>query len=674
MQYQIYYTGSIFEGSPHRIIYATDLSCLSLYSFTDPLYFETFELDLNRGVLTLEFNKNVSVDSIDGSALTFLSVMTGSITNGHAVLGTGCYSFLGCSDGPLVVVSLSEDDQNAIKANKDLCTNVSNCYVVFNDNLVTDLGGYAVRVPKSSSPTRATWFTPDVTPPRLVAFGFNFNDKTIYLQFSESVDRDTFNISNGDLVIYNPSVHNFTVDVNMATETGNIGVNVFNYSTVLVLEAVSVVDAIIHKIPRESIVDTYIDMYDSIIQDYSGNRAHPDEDVPLFWSIGEEALAISVDYNFVYDMHTESLRITFPCQAPDLYPGDNVAVFNGEPALASHMYTMASEYCSGYSSDVVCYLTHNLTKEFVLQANITDSEADLWALTESFCEEGGTLSVRVDEIDEETTPVKLLAFTMDMNEGRIQLTFDSLISSTVDVTQVSLQSEGDSNIQSVTLSPDSQYELSDWLLNIYLTDDDLKSMEQLQVAGSITSSYVCIGTGVVSDLYGNNAEEVPCNGALQAERYIRATPPVPTVLEGFLFNCETGRLQLNFSQLVYTKTLRLNQAILLNERGDTYKLWKGDYAVEYTASVDILLSSYDLDMIHGMNGFLVNSNFIYLNHTEMLVYDVNDKLLNVTERVLSAGPMTRACRCHAGYRLNTDQTTCIGECVFVVMVRVCTYL
>ena len=621
------------------------------------MYFESFELDLNHGLLTLGFNKNVSVNSMDVTALTFLSVGTAPVADGHRVLRAECLHFLGCVDGPTVVVELSQNDRDIMSFNRILCTGAQNCYITFNSSLIKDFGGYPVKL--SDPPVLlVNDYTADTNLPHLLTFGLDFSNKYLYLHFNEAVDPDTFNLEPNQLFLHNPKAYDFVHDVYSAGE--NAVISAQNYSTVIVISAATAVNAFTLRVYREDIYSAYLELNGGIIADYAGNRVQNIHGVPVNMDIGSEALTFTVDYRFVYDVGSESLRISFPCAAPENYLGEEFTVFNDNPTIANETYNMVTEYCGGYSNDLVCYLTDDLVKDFFFNGTIGDTKDDLWALVRSFCDEGGTLLVPADEVDPDTTPATLVAFTMDMNEGRIQLTFDNLLTSEVDVTQVKLQREEADDTHSLTLSSDSRYEVDGWQVNIYFTDADLTRLNQLAVAQTISSSYMCIGTGTASDLYGNNVNEIPCKGALQADKYIRAAPPVPTVLEAFSFNCETGRLDLSFSQHVNTKTLDLTKAVLLNERGDKYRLWKGDFDIGYLLTVQVNLSAADISTIRGMNGFLVNSGYIYLSIAESLAYDVNDMLLNVTvDQLAVSNPIP--CSCHIGYKLTQDRADCEGE-------------
>jgi hypothetical protein len=625
-----------------------------------PLYLEQFDLDLNRGELTLGFNKNVSVSTIDATVVSFLPSGSVSSDNEHTILVADCLDSLGCVDGPTVTLQLSYDDRDIISSNRVLCTRSQDCYLTFNASLVEDFGGYQVKA--SSAPVlQVNRYTADAYSPHLLSFGLDFSNKSIYLHFSEAVDPNTFRLGPNELTLKNPRAFNFSHDVYRSGENAVMGA--YNYSTVIVISAASILNLFITEVYREDIYSSSLELNAGIIADYAGNRVQNAHSTPVYMDTGSEALTVTVDYNFVYDVGSESLRISFPCSAPEDYPGNNFTVFNDKPTVANQTYTMVTEYCGGYSNDIVCYLTDDQVRTFVNEGNIADTKDDLWAVVQSFCSEQGSLSVPADEVKEDTTPVKLVAFTMDMNVGKIQLTFDSVLSSTVDVTQVKLQREESDDTLSVTLSADSRYDVAGWQLNIYFTTADRALLMQRQVAQTIASSYLSIGTAVVGDFYGNQAEEVSTFGALQAERYIGAVAPVPTTLDAFSFDCVAGQLDLTFSQLVYTKTLDLTRAALVNERGERYLLYRGDFTIGYFSTVHVNLSDADMTTIRGMNGFLVNSNHIYLSFTQALVYDVNDLLLNVTvDQLLASSAVT--CSCHTGYRLTDDQTDCedIDEC------------
>ena len=328
---------------------------------------------------------------------------------------------------------------------------------------------------------------------------------------------------------------------------------------------------------------------------------------------------------------------------------------------------MEQEYYFGDRSVFSYFFPDELIRELAPFDDIAKTVDNTFIrIQEPFCGEEGQIVVRASQYDIVSDIIHLVAFTLDMDQLTLQLTFDNLLdyNSPVDPSPVKIQSSETSDTFSVSLSSSSQYEIIDWRVDINLAESDVATLRDQGIARDITSSHLSIQSDVVRDIFGRNVEVIPENNALRAQRYVAGVPPEPTTLDAFSFDCTSGLLGLTFSQRVNTKTFDLTQLWLENERGTVFSVWRGTYTEEYTVTSSILLDPVALTDIHGMLGFLVNTEYIYLSHSMNLVYDINDNLLNVTipRLQLSSG---QACPCQIGYELSPNATYCVGECMRV---------
>ena len=622
----------------------------------DPLFLTSFNLDLDTGHFVLSFNKNVSASTVRPSALTLYGTSNTSTGPAHTIMSAECTEEIGCLDGPSVVLALSDDDLNTIKSYPNLCTERSNCFLMFESSLVVDLGGYPI---KEDNISKATQVTADATPPNLLGVGLDFsNDGAIYLMFSEAVDPSTFNISGIQLLLQNGPSRNYTFDV---SNVDSVSVNgTYNISTVVAIVADGILDNMIENVLRNLLQETSFSVSSGIIKDYAGLDARPASGLPLYRSDGEEALTLKIDYPFVFDMETQSFRVTFPCAVPDRFAGRNFTIVNNEVPVATQMFEMTDDYYGGYQKDLVFYLTDDAIKNIVNLADIGTTTANTFVfISKSFCDEQGPLLVQATEVSPTTQQLELVAFTVDLSQSKLQLTFDSLLGDVVDVSQITLQKEENSDQFNHTFLGNS-FAVLDWRLDVVLSPEDLTMMRTFGIAQSISDSFVTVGPNVARDLYGNGVNPILSNSGLQAARFIGAVEPQPTTLQSFSFNCDSGGLQLTFSQFIYTATLDLTKAMLMNERGDSLTLFDGEYEIEYTNIIDITLPLDAISTIRSTPGFLVSSEHIYLRVEEALVYDINDLLLNVENDTLPASSAV-GCPCVKGYILNGNMTDCDGE-------------
>jgi hypothetical protein len=177
--------------------------------------FVSFDVDMNatwnRAVLTLRFDETVSAGSVDPKQLT-LQNKDGS----HFLQLTGgtCKSL----DGTSIEITLSSEDLNRLKADRDLVTSTyrissvatpgqessettetltvtENTYLSGTDLLVKDTSNTSIsnNFVFEFSAKKAKGYTEDKTAPRLDNFTLDMTINTLILTFSETVDLLTFN-------------------------------------------------------------------------------------------------------------------------------------------------------------------------------------------------------------------------------------------------------------------------------------------------------------------------------------------------------------------------------------------------------------------------------------------------------------------------------------------------
>ena len=634
---------------------------LCVSSFTDPLLLEAFSLDMDTGALTLSFNKNVSAHNVDPTAITLMSGLQG--LQSHSVLWAECDEDRGCTDAPSVTIYFSQDDQNYLKQNTLLCTAVDNTFMSFESSVIIDLGGYNVKIvhPGTSNKLQASKHIEDTTPPQLVSFDMDVDSATFYLRFSEAVDAETFSITTaGQLVLKNPVADGFSVDF-FGTDWYSNGSE--SISTVVVLVAEEVVGEVIPVLYRQQTEHSLLDSSGGLVEDWNANVQAPTSDSPVVNLDGLHLLTLLADYPFVFDRASHAFLITFPCEVPIVYAAESVELMNNDPYRATRIYPMNQEYYYGEGSVFSYYLPDELIREIAPLDDIAKGVGNTFLrIKEPFCGEEGQIVVRASQYDITSDVIHLVAFTLDMDQLTLQLTFDNLLDygSPMQPSLVTIQSDESSDRFHVSLSSESQYEIIDWRVDVNLAESDVAALRDQGIARDITTSYLSLQSDVVFDLYGRGAEVIPTTRAIQAERYIAGVPPQPTTLDAFSFDCSSGLLSLTFSQRVYTKTFDLTQLWLENERGTQFSVWKGSYAEEYTSTPTIQLDPVALGDLRGMLGFLVNTQYIYLRYSEDLVYDINDNLVDATRpRLHLMGG--QECPCHIGYKLSSDATDCVGK-------------
>ena len=152
-------------------------------------------LDLDSGVLRLEFDETVSLESFNPSLITLqntASAPTQSITLSGGV-----------STRPIstaILLELIDTDTNTIKALTNLLTDATNSFISFPSSLVHDMH-YNPISPVSPSAARAiSPLTPDTTDPVMYKFDLDLNTGLLLLYFDETVDLSTLSVSSLSLL------------------------------------------------------------------------------------------------------------------------------------------------------------------------------------------------------------------------------------------------------------------------------------------------------------------------------------------------------------------------------------------------------------------------------------------------------------------------------------------
>ena len=148
----------------------------------------TFSLDMNIGTLNLTFSETIEASTFNVSSIRLVNRASG-FTSYH----NPSSSYSSTEDSPIVVVTLIDDNLNAIKAISDLASSASNTYLIFETTIAQDkTGNHAVPIP-SNSAQAVTGYTTDRTSPLLDFFILNMTSGELIFTFIETVCASSFN-------------------------------------------------------------------------------------------------------------------------------------------------------------------------------------------------------------------------------------------------------------------------------------------------------------------------------------------------------------------------------------------------------------------------------------------------------------------------------------------------
>ena len=148
---------------------------------------EAFDLDLNRGTLTLSFDDVMDIQSLRPTQIQLLSYPNDTLFS--YTLQGGYYEAVSPDlwDDYNVTFYLEFDDLNAIKILTELATEPDNTYISITRDVMDDIYRQKSQPVLPSNALKVQTFTPDTKPPELLNYTLDIDSGLLSLTFSEAV-------------------------------------------------------------------------------------------------------------------------------------------------------------------------------------------------------------------------------------------------------------------------------------------------------------------------------------------------------------------------------------------------------------------------------------------------------------------------------------------------------
>ena len=147
---------------------------------------DSFDLDLDNGVLTLVFNESVNITSFDMTQLTLQSDRSGPSST-YTIIGGVPTQRLSTT----IDLSLLVSDLNAIKALPGLASLRSNTYLSITSATIKDMNDKNVLPRPMSDALLVADYTEDETGPTITGFDLNYDSGVLTIYFDETIDLAT---------------------------------------------------------------------------------------------------------------------------------------------------------------------------------------------------------------------------------------------------------------------------------------------------------------------------------------------------------------------------------------------------------------------------------------------------------------------------------------------------
>jgi hypothetical protein len=144
------------------------------------------ELDMNAGILTVNFTETVKASSLNASLIGF-----GSSTVSGALVTVDDDSVISTTDADQVTIQLSNDTLNALKLDARVATSNSDTVVVVAASGVLDMNLVEI----AAQVVDGVDFVEDETDPELESFELDMHNGVISMTFTEAVNVDTFEVT-----------------------------------------------------------------------------------------------------------------------------------------------------------------------------------------------------------------------------------------------------------------------------------------------------------------------------------------------------------------------------------------------------------------------------------------------------------------------------------------------
>ena len=473
---------------------------------------------------------------------------------------------LTASDGPEITIQLSKTDLDAVKTDRLLCVSKSTCFVMLSAAFLTDIAGNTLNPTTSANANlNAQRFTFDVTAPRLVSFGLDMEARTLTLRFDEPVSSVSLRAT--ALTVMGASSSKRTVLAGGSTVSPDGSVIVVDLLTTDINE-------IKRKDYGLALNDTFLAITSGDISDMAiapnpvaavtvaspmaATSYTPDSTQPrlLAFALDLNAGQITLDFSEPIRAAT-SLRVPkFALQSTSSSSAVSVTLVTG--TLAAGAVDGVSRFALILSTqDMEAIKVRTQLATTLSNTYLTMEDMAITDMTGNAAEViSASSALMASSIVEDVSPTVLQAFTLNMDNATLLLTFsDVVLSSTLKVQGITVQDAAQARtshtlMSSRTSSPNGLHVL------VELSREDLLELNSLpQLAKSRANTFITISAITIDDIYGRNMFATVDGRGLQASVFVAdSTPPAIT---RFSFNLGSEELSIDFSEAVVPGSLNM---------------------------------------------------------------------------------------------------------------------
>ena len=576
------------NGNDVTAIYST--TALKASTFVQDMVRPTidrFQVDMNAGLLEIDFSEAVSIFYLQPIHLTLLDCCYYSESNNfsnssiynHTLTGGACIHF----DQTKFTCSLTNIDFNEIKL-QNICTDIHqarDCCLTIEDPIF-DLSNNSVLPIFEGCGFPVDIFIPDNTPPNVLEFAeFNLNEGTITMNLDETINSGSFILSTIDLqsFIRNP-ISMFTLTSSYLTSP-NSDIITFQLTT-----------SDIHSIKLLPDLcsdqnNCWLSFSNLFLLDMANNTINP---ISSFNAIAATKFTDDITppnlLSYSFNLQSDFIRLTFdePVSAKSLRP-TSLVIQNNNSSLASTLsYTLTGGYSSDSDGSIISlflsiYDANNLKSFDNLASTLFNTfiyinDTFIHDLASRFPNNMLPISeysaLRTSNYTKDSTPPVVISFSLDLNSDTILIYFDEPIRiSTLEIRKFVLVSDKLEPVDSLVLRGGIIDTFSDYngtsSILIYLIQSDIRYLKlSTSLAQTEDSTFLIVRENAVRDMFNNSIREFQYSDAIKASRLIADITRASLI--GFSLDMDDGSLNLTYDDIIRTSTLYPSAFTIQNSR------------------------------------------------------------------------------------------------------------
>ena len=528
---------------------------------TSPPNMVGFSLDMDAGEAVITFDDVILGNTFDISALTFQNAAFRVPLVWHTLSRASSTSSV--ADGLEVTVDIGSSDLNRLKQIRNLTTGVDDSYLTVTATVANDVNGVDVIAVTDGNAIQVNRYTRDRNRPLLIEWTLDLNVGQAILTFSETVDIHTLEPMQITVLASQNSADIYTL-----TGYENLVPPDADYRFAIQLNTADA-NAIKARLTLGTgLSSSYLSITRSAVMDTSGNDV-----VEISSQNALRASSFVVDISspvlqsFTLDFNAMLLRLSFDETVNAASLDVTALSFVNRATASDATYQLTDSTISTIDSAVIDVmlsprdlnaikaidsLATSFSTTFLTASRNTVQDMSGNRLTPITADSALQVSLYMQDM---VLP-SLVAFTANMSSEELILTFSETVSTLVDPTQITLQSEISSRIAgvvSLTLQGGVVTRRDGTVIVLQFEEDDANILKAVRtIATDVDNTYVWFTQSAIQDPSDNQVVPVAENNAFQASLVI--VDAVAPRLDSFTLDLDRRELVLFFDETVDSST------------------------------------------------------------------------------------------------------------------------